>query len=391
MRKFISIIFISVFCSNAVLAAITCTSTATTECEPGCFVSSHLGLCVQCQAGYYTASKGLSTCNSCVSPPKDANFKSPGTSETGCEWLINCNPGYHYVSGEGCQLCSSNTFTYQPTIIEGKGASASSTACISCGGNSVANDARTTCNCIDNYHIKGENNNVTKGNGVTECVINTYTITYMHDSSTKEQKGIEHGESVTLLKESESGFTKTGYYLDYWRLDNPYTTYEPGATISSVTSNITLTAIWEKKKFTVTYNVNGATNCGLTFSECTYDQSGCTAPDVKNCTKPGYTFGGWICTGCNSAVGTIDIGTDISMLSDGNNMTLTVNWVPCPAGYYCTDLTKNPSPCPAGSTSDVAKSAKTHCYMTKDTKICDINNNCFTLPDGVSNIYYHGK
>lgn len=343
-----------------------------------------------CDVGKYTAKTGSTSCSDCKRPV-GAEFKSSGISDEGCAWTISCNVGYHYVSGIGCQLCSGHTFTNQPTIINGKGGSASTTQCTNCGANSTVNDGHTSCNCNENYHIKGLNNNATLGNGATECELNKYTIRYMSGDGSTKTKEITHGEPVTLL--TESAFTKTGYKLSNWTQEKSSTTYAPGATISDgFTSDITLTAIWTPKEFTVTYDVTGATNCGLGSPKCIYGKSGCTAPDVKNCTKPGYTFGGWSCTsGCNSGVGTIGTGTDISKLSDGNNMTLKVNWVPCDAGYYCTDLTMNP--CPAGSTSGCNEgkcpSAITDCYMTGGIKIYDSNNNYFELPSDVGKIYYH--
>lgn len=394
MRKFISIIFISVFCSNAVLAAIVCPATSPqAECGAGC-VYSTLG-CYPCDPGTYTDESGSTSCSACDDPPVGASFSSsPGTSKDKCPWIINCSPGKYYASGTGCTQCPEGTFTIQPTIIKGTGGSASTNnQCIKCGKKSVSNEGRTNCKCIDNHHIKGQDNDVTEDNGATECVPNTYTITYMSDNgSTTKQDGIEHGSSVTTLTEAGSGFTKTGYYIEYWKLDKPYTEYKPGNSTLTVNSNITLTAQWEKKKFTVTYDVGDATNCGLTSpQECEYENSECTAKTVNTCIHPGHTFRGWSCTsGCNSG-GTIGIGTDISKLSDGNNMTLKANWQECFIGHYCPGIFTNPIPCPAGSTSAARSDEQTDCYMTgNQTVICD-NNKCFQLPGGAGNIFYHGK
>ena len=63
------------------------------------------------------------------------------------------------------------------------------------------------------------------------------------------------------------------------------------------------------------------------------------------------------------------------------------------AGYYSAENELTRYACPAGSTSAAGSTTQTDCHMTGGTtQICDGNTpaNCFTLPDNVGSIYYHG-
>lgn len=393
MRKFIPIIFISVFCSNVSLAAtITCTQTATTECEKGCYVSDNYG-CTQCKLGTYTSTTGASQCSTC-NKPQQAEFTSAGTYDNGCSWSLTCDAGYHYVSNttqSGCQRCDDNTFAATQTIINSSGYG-NTQNCTPCGQNSTANQNKTNCNCKNGYHISGQQETNTTNTGGTDCIANTYTITYESNNgeNKKETQTAPFNSTVTLL--DKNTFAKTGHEISGWK-NNNNTIYSPSSQITySFTSDITLTAQWSELPFTVTYDTGNSASCSLSDQSCTYGQSNCRALSADNCTYPGYVFKGWKCTsGCTDSNTIININSDISTISEGADMTLTAQWEQCPAGHYCTDVLTQQS-CPAGSTSDAGSYTKDKCHMTGGTtRICDTNENCFTLPTSVGNIFYQGK
>lgn len=63
------------------------------------------------------------------------------------------------------------------------------------------------------------------------------------------------------------------------------------------------------------------------------------------------------------------------------------------AGYFSDADSLDRTKCPAGSTSTAGSDTQTDCHMNGGaTQICDGNTpaNCFTLPDNVGSIYYHG-
>ena len=394
MRKFISIIFISLFCSNVALAAITCTQSATTECEVGCYVSDILG-CTSCEDGEYTNTAGSESCSDC-NGPKGASFTSPGTSADDCSWKLNCPAGKHYVSdtkNSGCQQCRDDTFTNEETEITGKGYGTTQD-CKQCGANSTTNSAHTNCDCKDGYHFtdsKGEKQ--TKNTDGKDCEPNKYTITYeSNNEENQKQTQVATYNSTITLKDANT-FKNPGYTLTMWRQyhdKHTYTDYEPGHQLEyTFTSNITLTAQWAGKPFTITY-IDNSCNDPQQQQKCSYaSPMGCLALS-PTCAPKGYHFLGWKCTsGCTTSE-PIKIDTNISTISDGEDMTLTATWEECPIGHYCENIeTKNK--CPAGSTSNVMSTKKTECYILGDsTKICDKANRCFTLPASADKIYYHG-
>ena len=95
------------------------------------------------------------------------------------------------------------------------------------------------------------------------------------------------GETMTLPGANST--TATGYTLSGWLCSYDNEVYEPGETytVPNIT-NITFTAQWEAKKYTITFNTNG----GSSVAAITQDYgSAITAP--SNPTKTGHTFTGW--------------------------------------------------------------------------------------------------
>ncbi|MFQ6703397.1 MAG: InlB B-repeat-containing protein [Alphaproteobacteria bacterium] len=390
MRKFISIIFISLFCSNVALAAITCTESATDECEVGCYYST--AGCMACDNGKYTDTAGSTSCSNCHGP-QSARFTSPGTSVDDCSWKMTCDAGEHYVSdttNSGCKSCPGDTFTNEVKEINGKGYGTTQ-SCKPCGANSTANSDHTNCNCKAGYHFTdSEGEKQPKNTDGKDCEPDIYTITYESnngENKTETQKAT-YNSPITLL--GKDAFERDGYQIESWQYNADNTNYIPGTQLTyTFTSDITLTAQWKPKTFTITYIDNSCNEPQQTQS-CSYDSTiGCPAAS-PTCELKGYHFLGWECeSGCPESE-TIKIGTNISNISGGKDMTLTAVWEECPVGHYCENI-KTKKKCPAGSTSDAGSMQITNCYIQGGiTKICDEDNQCFILPDSAGDIYYHG-
>ncbi|MBP5684501.1 MAG: InlB B-repeat-containing protein [Bacilli bacterium] len=130
-----------------------------------------------------------------------------------------------------------------------------------------------------------------------------YTVTFNSNggSSVASQSVIKNGKAT-----KPANPTKTGYTFKEWQLNNQ--TYDFN---TPVTSNITLTAVWNINKYTVTFNSNG----GSSVASQTVSYNG-KATRPANPTKTGYTFKEWQ---VNNK--TYDFNTPIT-----GNITLTAIW-----------------------------------------------------------------
>ena len=95
--------------------------------------------------------------------------------------------------------------------------------------------------------------------------------------------------------------------------------------------NKTIGCIWDisrctAKTFLIKYNT-GDGCFRMTNSTCTYGATNCTAPNVSSCTYSGYTFRGWSCDNCTTQT-LISPGTQLSTLSNGQDIELTAQWQP---------------------------------------------------------------
>ena len=226
------------------------------------------------------------------------------------------------------------------------------------------------------------NTDITYKDETLSCTANEYEITYKFDPNSNDYNQTDkvkyYGDFTTPVTE-KSKYQITGQTIAQWIFESDKTkSLAAGKTFQyTYTTNITLTAVWTDKTFTVTYDTGDATDCTPADQPCTYGDTNCSASDLPDtCTYDGYFFNGWKCeSGCGNSNETINQNDDISKLSGGENMILTAQWEQCPVGYYCEK--------PAKKIDD--------CYMTSDkTKICDTAGNCFKWPTTVTQIYYRG-
>lgn len=411
MRKlFIATLLLTIGCGTPAFAATQCESIQADTCDAtaGCYLEVNNNTCQPCPAGTYKGS-GDPSCLPCGDKaPVTWNKNTTGlTSQSDCAYTATCQAHYYFGGyNTGCTPCyalndsqnnkyyyGTKTTEYEVTGTVGNDASNLNDACATCGENSITKDDQGTgCRCIDGYHVK-EGTNGDINNDATDCDPNQYTITYIaskdpNDQTPPKKQTATYSQYITLL--GDDTFKRNGYELDKWEKSDENLTFTPGEQIPyNYRNDIELTAVWAGKEFTITYNVNGATDCGLSDQMCRFGTK-CPVKDVNNCKKPGYVFRGWQCTsGCENNNEIINLGNNISELSGGADMTLTAIWAECPAGYYCPNI-KTENKCPAGSTSAAKSAAITNCYMTGGTtKILDAAGNEFILP-GTEKIYYHG-
>ena len=109
---------------------------------------------------------------------------------------------------------------------------------------------------------------------------------------TKTQTGIKYNKTYNLNK---NGYTRKDYNFDSWntKKDGTGTKYLNEQAIKNLTSKngkvITVYARWKKKKYTITYELNGGENPEDAYTEFTI----ASEFELKNPTKDGFVFEGW--------------------------------------------------------------------------------------------------
>ena len=110
---------------------------------------------------------------------------------------------------------------------------------------------------------------------------NTYEVTYLLDggiNSSNNPLQIQVTDSVTLEPASKTGYTFVGWYLDNEKITK----------LENVSSNITLTAVYEINSYTIHFESNGGTEVADMTLE--YDEDIIFDHTIE---KNGYTFVGW--------------------------------------------------------------------------------------------------
>ena len=106
----------------------------------------------------------------------------------------------------------------------------------------------------------------------------TFTVTYVLLNGETRTKTVNYGQTVTLGEEPRTGYTFVG-----WK--DGENVYRAGETLT-VTGDMTLTAVWEARTFTVTYVLlNGETRA----QTVDYGQNVTLGEEPRT----GYTFVGW--------------------------------------------------------------------------------------------------
>ena len=171
---------------------------------------------------------------------------------------------------------------------------------------------------IKNGFTSGKNNQV----HITQVLIQTGSTTYANYSTTCSatyrvnyelaggengcaDEGVKVGNDYTICADEP---TKTGYTFQHWT--DGTNTYEAGATIENVQSNITLTAVWEANTYTITWMANGEE---YTTTSHTFDTELQLPADPYTC-YGAKTFIGWT----EAASVNVD-GSDIIYVDENTN------------------------------------------------------------------------
>ena len=124
---------------------------------------------------------------------------------------------------------------------------------------------------------------------------NTYTVSFDGNGSTS---GTTASVSVTYdagsVALTANGFSKTGYSFAGWntQADGEGTAYAAGASVSNLTSSLTLYAQWTADTYVVSFDGNGSTSGTTTSVSVTYD-AGDVFLTSNGFTRTGYSFAGW--------------------------------------------------------------------------------------------------
>lgn len=141
---------------------------------------------------------------------------------------------------------------------------------------------------------KGSTGNITL---YAKWTAHKYTISYNGNGSTsgsmKAVTGCKYGKSYTL---KANAYKKTNYTFAGWntKKDGTGKSYKNKAEVQNLTSKdggkVTLYAQWKKKKYTVTYKLNGGKNNSKNPS---YYYKTSSTITLKKPARKGYTFAGW--------------------------------------------------------------------------------------------------
>lgn len=157
--------------------------------------------------------------------------------------------------------------------------------------------------------------------GYSDCVSFTTLASYVitHDkndgSGTTTTTNVDAGGSITVG--SGTSFTRTGYTLTNWRLNNASTgtEYSTGASYSSISANATFYAQWTANTYSVRFNRNGGTG-GANMANQNFIYGVAQNLTTNTYTRAGYNFAGWA-TSENGAVVHAD-GANVNNLTSTN-------------------------------------------------------------------------
>ena len=145
--------------------------------------------------------------------------------------------------------------------------------------------------------------------------INTYTISYYNEGVKYiEDKKINYGENALKPNTDPS---KIGYTFKYWALEENGEEYEFN---TKITKDITLYAVYEINRYTVTY-----INDGVEYHKETLEY-GSVITNIQDPEKEGYTFKGWYDINDEKVNHPITVTEDITLNSKYEINTYTVSF-----------------------------------------------------------------
>ena len=146
----------------------------------------------------------------------------------------------------------------------------------------------------------------------------TYTLTYIHNNGTAQQttiNGISAGTVVTIKSPAELGITYAYHTFVNWTPGN----YVGGSTITFPQDNVTLTAVWDSVRVTLTYDITDSDSGTAPSPQTVYQGDSVNLADGSTFSKTGYIFQGW--TANSGSVVTLN-----SPITLTDNMTVYPVW-----------------------------------------------------------------
>gem|GEM_PF-2309022 len=177
---------------------------------------------------------------------------------------------------------------------------------------------KTASSSGTSYGAGGTISNVKKDIMLYAQWIANRTISFNANGGTGTMSSVTvtNGSNYTI---KANGFSRSGYTFTGWRTGaSSGTSYGAGATISNVTSNITLYAQWVANR-TISFNANGGTG---TMSSVTVTNGSSYTIKANGFSRTGYRFIGWK-TAASSGTSYSAGGTISSVTS---NITLYAQW-----------------------------------------------------------------
>lgn len=217
-------------------------------------------------------------------------------------------------------------------------------------------------------------------NVIAHFAANSYTLNYALGGGQLEGTGYKADGATYTIEESFSVAyaSRTGYAFGGWNVTRTSGTdfggwsgvsFNTGMTTSIAKGkygNVTLTAVWTARKYTITYDLNkgtGSTEGALAGSGYRADGATYTIEEtfkVAYATRTGYTFGGWTAskTAGTEYAGWNDITFNTNAVTDipagvYGDVTLTANWT---ANTYTVAFDGN------GNTGGTAMQSKTYTF-----------------------------
>ena len=131
-------------------------------------------------------------------------------------------------------------------------------------------------------------------------------------SSSTKKYNLFYQQSYTIANP-----TRTGYNFIGWNNDDPNSNLEDQIFTMNL-KDATLTAVWEARKYTLTYSVNGGNAISPTSKTITYDSPYGTLPTP---TRRGYKFEGWYTSATSGSK-----VTEATIHKSESNITLYAHW-----------------------------------------------------------------
>ncbi|MDD6189713.1 MAG: InlB B-repeat-containing protein [Clostridiales bacterium] len=160
------------------------------------------------------------------------------------------------------------------------------------------------------YAGDGNHNPSPASAGTPVKTLDTYTVTYdLNNGSGTIPTAQTQDVGANFTAAAQGDITRTGYTFKGWATTNAATdaAYQAGASVSDISADTTLYAVWTINQYTITFDTDG----GTAVDAITQDyNTAVTAP--ADPTKTGYTFAGW--------------DKEIPATMPAENMTIKATW-----------------------------------------------------------------